>query len=121
MAIQLVRLRGVPEDEAEEIRELLTEKAIDYYETPAGNWGISMPALWLNDESQLDCANALLQDYQQQRLLNARKNYEQQKQTGHHKTLLDAYKENPIRFAVYLILGSALVYFSIKPFIALGQ
>lgn len=30
----LFRLNGVPEDEIEEIRELLIEHAVDFYETP---------------------------------------------------------------------------------------
>jgi len=51
MAVQLFKLKGVPEDEAEDIRNLLTNHYIDHYETPAGNWGISMPAIWLNKES----------------------------------------------------------------------
>mgnify|MGYP000122608217 CR=1 FL=1 len=44
-------------DFAEEIRK--------YYETPAGNWGISMPALWLKDENahDLDRAKALIEKY----------------------------------------------------------
>lgn len=121
MAVQLVRLRGVPDDEAEEIRALLTENAVDYYETPAGNWGISMPALWLNDETQLEYVNGLLQNYQQQRMLSSRSRYEQQKKIGNQKTLLDAYKENPVQFTIYLMLIFVLVYFSIKPFIVLGQ
>ena len=120
MAIQLIRLRGVPDDEAEEIRALLTEQSIDFYETPAGNWGISMPGLWLNDESQLLRANALIDDYQQQRMLSVRSAYQQQKQAGNHKTLLDSLLENPLRFMVYLTIVIALIYFSVKPFIALG-
>jgi len=120
MAIQLIRFRGVPDDEAEEIRALLTEQSIDFYETPAGHWGISMPSLWLNDESQLLQANTLIDNYQQQRLLNAQNSYQQQKQAGNHKTLFDSLLENPIRFIVYFMLVIAIVYFSIKPFMALG-
>ncbi len=121
MAVQLIRFRGVPDDEAEEIRTLLNEQSIDFYETPAGNWGISMPSLWLNDESQLARANALIDDYQQQRMLSARSAYQQQKQTGSHRTLIDSLLENPLRFMVYLTIVIAIIYFSIKPFIAIGQ
>lgn len=52
MSKLLFKLRGVPDDEADEIRALLAEKQIEYYETSAGNWGISLPALWLQDDSR---------------------------------------------------------------------
>ena len=40
-------MRHVPEDEAQEVRELLASNKIEFFETFAGNWGVSMPALWL--------------------------------------------------------------------------
>ena len=43
MSKLLFRLRNVPDDEADEVRELLTQHSIEFYETGAGNWGISMP------------------------------------------------------------------------------
>ena len=92
MPVKLFSLRGVPEDEAEDIRQLLRNNDVDYYETPAGNWGISMPALWLRDESQLTTAKSLVDDYQQQRLQNARADYEQQKREGTHRTFFDEIK-----------------------------
>ena len=42
MPLQLFNLRGVPEDEAEDIRQLLDEHEIEFYETSAGNWGVSL-------------------------------------------------------------------------------
>ena len=77
MAAQLFKLRNVPEDEAQEIRDLLSQYQIDYYETPAGNWGISMPAIWLNDEQQLEQAKELIEKYQEERQIRARRDYEQ--------------------------------------------
>ena len=58
MPVKLFSLRGVPDDEADEIRALLAQHAIDYYETPPGNWGVSMPAIWLPDDSELARAGA---------------------------------------------------------------
>ena len=52
MSLLLFSLRGVPEDEAEEVRELLTSNRIEFYETSAGLWGTSTPALWLLQEEQ---------------------------------------------------------------------
>jgi hypothetical protein len=39
MAKILFRLNGVSDEEANDVRELLANHAIDFYETSAGNWG----------------------------------------------------------------------------------
>ena len=39
MAKILFRLNGVSDDEANDVRELLSNNAIDFYETSPGNWG----------------------------------------------------------------------------------
>ena len=39
MATLLFRLRHVPDDEADDVRALLEENGIDFYETTPGNWG----------------------------------------------------------------------------------
>lgn len=119
MAILLFRLRGVPEEEAEEVRELLTANNIDYYETPAGNWGISMPSLWLRDESQRDKAKALLKAYQEQRSVEARQQREQAKIEGRHRTIFDELREHPIRFIGIIAFVAFIVYVSTKPFLDL--
>ncbi len=67
MAVKLFRLRHVPEDELEEIRALLLEHDVAFYETTAGGWGISEAAIWLHDPEQLESAKALLERYQQER------------------------------------------------------
>ena len=121
MAVQIFILRGVPEDEAEEVRKLLTDHGIDYYETPAGNWGISMPALWLNNEHQLERAKSLIDDYQEKRLIRVRTEYEQQKREGKHRTIIDEIISHPVRAIVYSAIVVVVLYFSIKPFIDLGQ
>ncbi len=121
MSVQLVNLRGVPDDEAQEIRVLLTSNGIDYYETPAGNWGISIPALWLNDEAQMEQAQRLLEQYQAKRYASARNTYEQAKGAGKSRSLFDVFKENPLRFIFYLVVILVVIYFSTMPFLAIGQ
>ncbi|MGR9115168.1 MAG: DUF6164 family protein [Gammaproteobacteria bacterium] len=114
MSKLLFSLRGVPEDEAEEIRILLTQHGIDFFETPPGNWGISMPALWLYHEEQLERARSLLAEYQKNRTQSQRALYQQLKKEGKAPTFASSIKKNPIRFLFY-ILGIALIlYVSIK-------
>lgn len=116
MPEQLFILRGVPEDEAEEIRELLDQDGIDYYETPAGNWGISLPAIWLREKSQLAKAKLLIKEYQKQRSIRVKYEYSQLKLAGKNKTLFDSVLEHPFRFVIYLSICVTIIYFSIKPF-----
>ncbi len=117
MATQLMKLRNVPADELDEIHALLESHNIDVYETSAGNWGISLPALWLVDDSRFDEARALLDTYAAERQDRARREYEALKAAGKARTFRDIARENPLRFVVYLALAAAAAWFSITPFI----
>lgn len=67
MARLLLNLRNVPDDEAEEVRALLLEHGIDFYETPPSFWGVSAGGIWLPGTEQLAEAQARLASYQQAR------------------------------------------------------
>ena len=121
MAVLLFKLNGVPDDEAEDIRALLTANDIVYYETSAGNWGISVAGIWLPNKEQLTQASRLIDDYEQLRYQQARAEYEQRRADGRQRTLLDMIKESPLRFLTYLGVIAAILYFSIKPFMTLGS
>jgi Family of unknown function (DUF6164) len=120
LPILVFNLKGVPDDEAEEIRALLSSNSIDYYETPAGNWAASVPAIWLNDERQRPQARLLIDQYQRERAIRAREEYAQLKREGRHRTIIDLIRENPIRFILYLAAIAAVVYFSTIPFLDIG-
>ncbi len=121
MAILLFSLRHVPDDEAEEVRALLSGHGIDFYETPASAFGVSAGAIWLRDEAQLQTARQLLEHYQTERYATQRQHYEDLRQQGQRRTIVHAFRENPLRFVVYLALIAAVLYFSLKPFFALGD
>ena len=120
MSTLLFSLRGVPDDEADEIRELLTENNIDYYETSAGNWGISMPALWVRNNEEVFAAQKLLNQYHQQRAITQREIYDQLKKEGGNKQLLDVLTENPLRFIIYIGAIAFILYVSIKMIFEFG-
>jgi hypothetical protein len=123
MSKQIFRLRNVPDDEAEEIRLLLREHGIEFYETPGGNWGISMPALWLNDENEhrAEEAKGLIEQYQEERAVRIRREYEELKQQGKHRRLSDAFRERPLEFIFYLLIVALILYLSTKPFLDLAH
>ena len=121
MSVLLFRLNGVPDDEAYDIRELLNNNDLSYYETSAGKWGISTAAIWLTDNNQLQKAQLLIEEYEQERLLRARKEFEQLKDEGKIDNLFDKFRQNPIQFVCYFAIIVLIAYVSIKPFITFGN
>lgn len=117
MPIKIFTLRNVPDDEVSEIKQLLSDNAILFYETPAGNWGISSPSIWLEHDEDEEKAKALIHKYQANRHERARADYQEQKQQGSNKTLLDSFKQNPARFIFYIMIVSGLIYISTVPFV----
>ncbi len=114
MAKLLFSLRGVPDDEADEVRDLLSTHEFDYYETSAGNWGVSMPALWISNDGELAKARELLDVYQQSRAISQRAKYLELKQQGKHTSVFQRIKNEPLSFVGYLAAIALVVYASIK-------
>ncbi len=121
MAVQLFSLRGVPDDEADDVRELLTDNDIEFYETSAGNWSISAAGIWLRDDSQLQHAKALIATYQTERAVQQRAIYEQLKREGKHRTFLIMLWEEPVKVITYIGIVLVILYFSTKPFLSIGS
>jgi hypothetical protein len=119
MSILLFKLSLVPEDEAQDIRDLLAENEIAFYETSAGILGFSMPGLWLQDETQLAKARALIDEYQRQRQDRVRQDYQTRVDTGQPRSIMDIFKEAPLRFIAYLFAIAIIIYFSAVLFLKL--
>jgi len=114
MSTLLFKLRNVPEDEAADVRELLEKHNLDYYETSAGSWGISLAAIWLKDDTRLDQAKSILQEYQQQRTANAQQEYRKLKASGDNRTFWEECREQPIRMIGYLIIIFFILYLPVR-------
>ena len=121
MPVRLFSLRNVPDDEADEIRALLTDNDIDFYETSAGNWNISTPGIWLREEEHLQQAKALIDAYQAERALQQRELYEQLKRDKKQKTFLALLMDDPLKVIAYIAIVGIILYFSTKPFLSLGD
>jgi hypothetical protein len=119
MPTLLFKLRNVPDDEAEAVRQLLREAGIDYYETGAGAWGISVPAVWLPDGEDVVRARMLVNRYENNRAREERARYESLRLEGRHRTFLDIVRENPARVVLYVLFSLFLVYVMIMPFFEL--
>lgn len=114
MAVLFFNLRGVPSDEADDIRALLAANNIDFYETDAGNWGMSLPAIWLYNKDDLLIAGPLFDEYQAQRAQRQRALYLQAKRLGEHQSFLQRHKSRPLQFLLYLVALILITYASVK-------
>jgi len=116
MSRLLIKLRYAPDDEIQEIRSLLQEHRIAFYETQSGPWGISAPGIWLNDEHQYDRAKALMGDYQENRFREKHAEYERLRRVGQQRTFLQNLVEHPVQVILYSLTVGLILYFSISPF-----
>jgi hypothetical protein len=121
MAKLIFKLKSVSYDEADDIKNLLTENKIDFYESPAGNWEISMHALWLNDEAQYTQAKQLIDEYQVKRSQRIRLETQQKIDQGEYETFIQRLFNKPIQFFITLAIIIFILYFSIMPFLGIGQ
>lgn len=118
MAVRLFSLRHVPEDEADDVRRLLDEHGIDFYETAASGWGVSVPAIWLYSETRFNEAKALIDRYQQQRANHAQKRYQQLSDSCCQQTVFDKLKQQPIHFILFTTMILFVLYVSLSPFLS---
>ncbi|MDP1558875.1 MAG: DUF6164 family protein [Nitrosomonas sp.] len=121
MSKLLFKLRGVPDDEAEDVRELLADNEIDFYETSAGNWGFSMPGIWLRDADQFEKAKDLLDEYQKARGIRAREEYARLKREGKNRTFIDWARENPVQLILFSAIIAAVLYLQAMLVINIGE
>ena len=112
MSRLLFKMRYVPEDEAEDIRQLLHRHNIEFFETFAGNWSISVPALWLKHDEQFETARNLINDYQKERTNRIRSEFYET------KTMLQVFLESPARFCIYIIAIIIVLYISLSFFVS---
>jgi hypothetical protein len=107
MATLLFRLNQVPEDEAEDIRQLLDNADLDVYETSSGFWGLGVAAIWLRDNNDLPRARNLIDHYQQQRAEKMRADYQARVAAGEEPGFWQHNLQHPLRLlgiAAFIIL-----------------
>lgn len=117
MSKLVFRLRNVPIDEAQDIRELLDGNDIAYFETSAGNWGISLPAIWIHESEKFEFARQLIDEYQSERTERLRTEYQLSRANGEAKTLRQSFKENPLRFIAFSVAITVLLIIYMQVFV----
>ncbi len=121
MAKLIFKLKSVSYDEADDIKNLLTENKIDFYESPAGNYEVSVHALWVNDDTQCKQAKQLIDEYQNKRSQRIRLETQQKIDKGEFETFFQRLLNRPVQFISYLAIILFILYFSIMPFLNMGQ
>ena len=116
MAKLVFRLNNVPEDEAEEVRELLRSHHIEFYETSAGRWNISVAAIWLVHNDQFAETRELIEQWQQQRYDSLGDQRREVQQRGFFGNLWLGFRRQPITFVIYLVAALIIVALSVVPF-----
>ena len=103
MAKLLMNLRNVPDDEADEVRALLDQHQVAYYETKPSRWGISFGGIWMRDQAGFAEAKQLLAEYQQARQLRARAEREAAERDGTAETFLSLLRAQPGQVALVVV------------------
>ena len=120
MTTLLLNLRQVPDDEAEEVRALLDQHQIPFYETEPSLWGISFGGIWLSNPHDKEKARALVADYQETRAHRARERYAQAQRAGTVPGLWQRVREQPVRVLAVVVAVTALLLVTLVPFLTLG-
>ena len=122
MAKLLLNLRMATDDEAADIRELLDQHQVDWYETQPGFWGISAGGIWLRDLERVVEVKQFLGAYQKQRLARVRAELEAARLAGTAPTFWSALKADPLRMSLQLAAVILLIVLTIAvPFMLLSR
>ena len=117
MAKLIFKLKSVPEDEANDIKNLLSENSIVFYESPPGNWEISLHGLWLKDDAQYQQAKQLIDQYQRERSQRMRLETQQKIESGELETFFQRLLNHPVQLISLLAIILFILYVSVMPFI----
>ncbi|WP_417551792.1 DUF6164 family protein [Marinomonas fungiae] len=112
MAQLVFRLKNVPDEEADDIRGLLNEHEIEFYETSAGRWQISMAGIWVRDKTQAQQAKVLIAEDQAQRATRAQQITTRDWLAG----FITHARQNPVEFVFTVVAVLLVLSLSVIPF-----
>ena len=105
MSKLLLNLRYVLDDEIEDVRAMLGENRIGFYETQPSRWGISHGGIWIRDDD-LPRAKQLMAGYQAERQARVRAENAAARRDGTAEPFMDVLRAQPRRvLAIVLLLG----------------
>lgn len=115
MSVLLFKLHNVAEDEADDVRQLMQEHGFAVYESHGGVFGLGVAAIWLEDDTQLQAARAVIDEYQAQRSTNQRRAYAEQKARGEIPTIGQKLQAEPLKFVGIVVVVVLVLAVSVLP------
>jgi len=109
MSNLLLNLRHVPDDEADDVRAMLDEHRIAFYETKPSAWGISAGGIHVTEPADMARARRLMADYQERRRTRVRAEYEAARRDGTAETFWTVLRDEPGRVALVALAVAFLL------------
>jgi len=120
MSHLVFRLRNVPDDEVQDVCRLLDEHGVDWFETTAGSWGIAMPGLWVEGDTDRARARELIDAYQHERTARLRGERQARLDAGLEPRFTDRLRERPLAVVAILAFCAFIVYAMLSPFVRMA-
>lgn len=120
MSKLLLNLRNVPDDESGDVRAMLENHKISFYETTPSMWGISAGGIWVTEDADFADAKRAMADYQQQRGVRARDEHAAAKRAGTAETFASVVRAQPARVALLVLAILFVLGLMALPAILLG-
>ena len=121
MSKLLLNMRNVPDDEADEVRAMLDEARIGWYETQPSRWGISYGGIWITHDDDIVEARRLMAGYQDARREHARAERATALREGTAETFADIARAQPLRVVLTILAILLLVGLMALPAILIGR
>jgi len=119
MSKLLLNLRGVPDDEADDVRRFLDSAGIGYYETQPTRWGTS-GCIWVDDDGAAE-AKRLMAAYQHERQARARAERAEAERNGTAQTFVDVLRTQPLGVALTIIAIALILALMAVPVLLLWK
>jgi hypothetical protein len=119
MSKLLLNLRGVPDDEADDVRRFLDSGGIGYYETSPTLWGTA-GAIWIADRDVAE-AKRLMAEYQRERRARVRAERAEAESNGTAETFVDVLRTQPLQVALTVIAIALLLGLMAVPVLLLWK
>lgn len=110
MAVRLMHLRDVPEDELDGVVAVLEAAGIEHYQTPPSLFGLSPAALWLREPADEAEARRLLDEFQQRRAQEARQAWASAREAGEVPGVWAVLRQRPWHALGLLILVLGVLF-----------
>lgn len=117
----LLNLRHVPDDECEEVLDLLDRHHIPHYTTPPGPFGISAGGIWVREIEDMPRARALFDAYQQERAERFQAARARAREDGREERFVNLWAKQPLTVLLMILLSVMVLMIFFAPMLQLAK